>query len=348
MEYSKRLGEISDAQLQAALDHFDLGKFVRAEPILFGLFGQNVFVTSTKGEFVLRGGVHAPSQFPTERYYTSELHHKTAVPVPWPYLIDESLATFGWSYAIMPRMPGINLEDRLVLARLSPDDRIAIARAMADNLASMQSLTNPGNGRRDFTTNSIRPFDFDHELEWWLPRAPIDEDEARRISSAERIERLCRTYSQRSPSRRHASDLEWVESVLADARDALRVPFNPCLVMEDYKPGNLVVSDKSGEWRVSGVFDLAGSYFGDGESDLSRTLSIYLDEDATLGREFLRTYLSHRPARDGFAERFRAYMLHERLIIWDYIHRHEPEIASRLGTLRDWSEKYVEALPTLQ
>jgi hypothetical protein len=33
MEYSKRLGDITDAQIQAALDHFNLGKFVRAEPI---------------------------------------------------------------------------------------------------------------------------------------------------------------------------------------------------------------------------------------------------------------------------------------------------------------------------
>jgi aminoglycoside phosphotransferase (APT) family kinase protein len=263
-------------------------------------------------------------------------------------LIDDSSVIFGWSYAIMPRMPGINLEDRQVLARLSRDDRFAIARAMADNLASMQSLKHSETGRWDCATNSIRPFDLDHELEWWLPRSPIEQDEARRISSAERIEKLTLTFARRSPSRQHASDLAWVESVLADTRDALRVPFDPCFVMEDYKPGNLVVSDKSGEWRVSGVFDLAGSYFGDGESDLSRTLSIYLDEDPMLGREFLRTYLKHRPARDRFAQRFRAYMLFERLIIWDYIHRHEPEVAARSGTLRDWAEKYVEALPILQ
>lgn len=46
-EYSKHLGIISDDQFQSALDRFDLGKFVQAEPIPFGLFGQNVFLTST-------------------------------------------------------------------------------------------------------------------------------------------------------------------------------------------------------------------------------------------------------------------------------------------------------------
>ena len=66
MNYSRRLGEISPHQFQKALDHFDLGMFVQAEPIPFGLFGQNVFVSSTKGEFVLRGNPHFSWQFPTE------------------------------------------------------------------------------------------------------------------------------------------------------------------------------------------------------------------------------------------------------------------------------------------
>lgn len=50
-EYSKHLGLISRDQFQAALNRFGLGKFLHAEPIPFGLFGQNVFLTSTEGEF---------------------------------------------------------------------------------------------------------------------------------------------------------------------------------------------------------------------------------------------------------------------------------------------------------
>ena len=52
-EYSKHLGLLSHEQFQMALNRFGLGKFLHAEPIPFGLFGQNVFVTSTEGEFVL-------------------------------------------------------------------------------------------------------------------------------------------------------------------------------------------------------------------------------------------------------------------------------------------------------
>ncbi len=48
--YSKRLGLISYEQLQAALDRFHLGRFIGAEPIPFGVFGQNLFVSSTEGD----------------------------------------------------------------------------------------------------------------------------------------------------------------------------------------------------------------------------------------------------------------------------------------------------------
>lgn len=109
--YSERLGRISDEQFQAALDRFDLGRFIRAEPIPFGVFGQNVFVTTTTGEYVLRGSPHFWWQFPTEQFYTQQFYDRTQVPVPWPYLIADSPEIFGWSYAIMPRMPGVQLSD---------------------------------------------------------------------------------------------------------------------------------------------------------------------------------------------------------------------------------------------
>ena len=106
-KYSDRLGTLSHIQFQAALDRFDLGAFVRAEPISAGNFGQNVFLTSTKGEYVLRGAPFYPAQFPKERFFTQQIHEHTRAPVPWPYRLDPSDAIFGWSYVIMPRMPGL-------------------------------------------------------------------------------------------------------------------------------------------------------------------------------------------------------------------------------------------------
>jgi hygromycin-B 7''-O-kinase len=83
-EYSKRLGSITTKQFQVALDHFNLGQFISAKAIPFGLFGQNVFLTSTAGEFVLRGAAHYAWQFPEEQFVAKLLHDKTNAPVSWP------------------------------------------------------------------------------------------------------------------------------------------------------------------------------------------------------------------------------------------------------------------------
>jgi glycosyltransferase involved in cell wall biosynthesis len=56
--YSERLGAISDEQFHAVAERLRIGRFVLAAPTTSGLFGQNVFVTTTEGEFVLRGAPH--------------------------------------------------------------------------------------------------------------------------------------------------------------------------------------------------------------------------------------------------------------------------------------------------
>ncbi len=47
--YSQRLGMLSTQQLQTALDRFQLGRLIHAEPVPLGNFGQNVFLTSCTG-----------------------------------------------------------------------------------------------------------------------------------------------------------------------------------------------------------------------------------------------------------------------------------------------------------
>src|ERR1700732_3657251 len=138
---SKRLGPLHAEPSDASLARFGLVKFIRAELIPFGLFGQNVFVTSSAGEFVLRGSPHFGWQFETERFFVDLLHEQTAVPVPSPYLIDTSPEIFGWSYVLMPCMPGIQVDDPKARALLSPADRRQMAHAMGETLAAMRQVT---------------------------------------------------------------------------------------------------------------------------------------------------------------------------------------------------------------
>ncbi len=187
--YSQPLGVISDEQFQAALDRFNLGRFIQAEPILFGNFGQNVFVTSTTGEYVLRGQPHFWWQFPTEQFYTRQLLEHTSVPVPWPYLIDPTTVIFGWSFVLMPRMPGLQLADPQVKEQLKPAERRGIARALGENLARMHEVTWPFSGRYNAISQIVEPFDLAYELAWPFP---IESD--RRLAS---IPRTIIPYSER-------------------------------------------------------------------------------------------------------------------------------------------------------
>src|ERR1700690_4509712 len=146
-EYSKRLGEISDAQFEAVAERWNLGRFVKAEPITTGLFGQNVFVTTSDGKFVLRGAPHwvkGPNdsewrredrwQFTKEKFFAQLLHEHTTAPVPWPMLHDEASDIFDWPYLVMPRMPGQCFDARRILKAVHPDDRRGIAAALGEML----------------------------------------------------------------------------------------------------------------------------------------------------------------------------------------------------------------------
>lgn len=116
---------------------------------------------------------------------------------------------------------------------------------------------------------------------------------------------------------------------------------------QDYHEDNVVVEHVDDEWRVSGVFDLGGAYFGDGEADICRLLATYLGAGVSLAKEFLNEFLRASSPRPGFENRFPTYMLLDRLIIWEFVQRTEPEAAARMGSLREWAERYTTALPSL-
>jgi aminoglycoside phosphotransferase (APT) family kinase protein len=328
--YSQRLGPITADQFQVALDRFDLGTFVRAAPVVGGLFGQNIFVTSTMGEHVLRGCPHYPWQFPTERYFARLLHERCGIPTPWPYRIDPSTEVFGWSYVLMPRMPGVQLGDPHIGRHLPRPDRLAIARALGENLSGMQTLSWPAAGRYEAEVDTIVPFPGGGAS--WV------------VSTVRDLVARSRRHNDRTT----AADVKWVEALIGRAAAALAVPVVPCFVMGDYKEGNLTVQRHGTDWRVSGVFDLMEGCVADGEMDLCRQAAAYLDEDAALARAFVDAYLAPKPPRLGLCERLAVYLLRDRLLVWEYFQRpdHAPFWDPRL-TLRQWAEPYLLAFVAL-
>ncbi len=321
-EYSKRLGVLTPEQLQAALDRFDLGTLIAADEAPGGLFGQNVMIESTTGRWVLRGAPHYDWQFAKERYFARMIHERTAVPAPWPYMIDDTTGIFGWRYAIMPRLPGDALTDD-VRQSLSPEDRVGIARAMGEGLAALQEAIWPVHAWYDIEREALLPLEEPY-ADWYIGWTRYWLDQCRKASEA--------TTDQ---------DVAWVEEVAASAADALAVPFQAALVHTDYHEGNVVVARDGEGWRVSGIFDLMDPYMGDGESDLPRSYAAFHLKDPRASAVFLGAYLALRPPRDGFAARFRLYMLRDRLVFWEYGQRNK--LWFRPGMrLRDWAERFVE------
>jgi len=321
--YSEALGTISNAQLQAALGHFDLGTLVAAEPAQTGLFARNIFLTASKGEFVLRGAPWDPRQYGKEAFFSRLVHERTDVPAPWPYQIDLSTDIFGWAYAIMPRLPGIDVGNADVRKAFNRDDRIALARAMGEALAGLQDLTWPLYGDYDLDAGAIVPADTLF-AEWTVARVRGQLDRCREASAATTDD-----------------DVAYVESIIDSARTALAIePEQPTFVFRDFKENNTVAERTEGGWRVTGVFDLGEGYFADGEVDFSRTLADYLREDADLVRGFMQGYTAKRPLRPGSEQRFPLYMALDRMIIWAYGQRNnlwfKPET-----TLRDWLEPFT-------
>ncbi len=130
-----------------------------AEPAPGGLFGQNVFVTSTHGEFVLRGCPHAAWQFPKERFFARVLHERSRVPVPWPYRLEPSPDIFGWSYAILPKLPGMNVALPDARAALTAGEHAEIAAALGVALAELHTVVWDVPGDYDPSSDAIRAID---------------------------------------------------------------------------------------------------------------------------------------------------------------------------------------------
>jgi aminoglycoside phosphotransferase (APT) family kinase protein len=334
-EYSKRLGVLTPEQFQAALDRFDLGALVDAQPVSGGLFGQNVFLTSTSGEWVLRGAPHYDGQLQKERFFSRLIHEETKAEAPWPFFIERSDEIFGWHYALMPRLPGENPGDGDVQAALTKDGRIELAHALGGYLARIESKTWDHCATYDHATEQLAPLAMPYAVwitqqvrDWlhrcrsrsWFLDAPVDPATSKATTDA---------------------DIAWIEEIIRQAQHALAVPFAPVIVHTDYKENNTAAERTDDGWRFTGVFDLGECYIGDGEYDLARSACSYHAFGSPVLRAFVDAYHEGRPPRDGFTERMRLYILLDRLIIWEYGQRNHIWFPEGL-TLRRWAEPFVD------
>jgi hypothetical protein len=340
-EYSKRLGAISDAQFEAVAARWNLGRFVRAAPVTNGLFGQNVFVTTSDGEFVLRGAPHwvkGPDdsewrredrwQFSKEKFFAQLLHERTKAPAPWPMLHDEASDIFGWPYLVMPRMPGQCFDERSIRKSLDREDRRGVAIALSEMLAEMQTLTWPFAG--DFGEASI-------QLE------PNPDGVIGQALAETRM--IVRSAAERGTL--ISDEIAWIETLAQTALAAASERPNTYAHC-DYKLNNLTVMKVNETWHVAGLFDFHEARFADGALDIVRQACAYFDSDPEQARVFVRAYLGSVAPDRRIRELMPFFVANDRLKFWDFFARPEARASWTEGkTFRGWAQHYMDAVMEL-
>ncbi len=340
--YSQRLGAISNSRFQAVSTRLGLGRFLEAKAIASGLFGQNVFMHTTAGEFVLRGAPHWVRgdgdatyrqedrwQFTKERFFAQQLHERTSVPVPWPMRHDQSSDLLGWPYLVMPRMPGECFDERSILKALSPEDRVEVAGALGRMLAQMQQFHWPSAG-------DVSPVSMMFE--------PVAAGNTPWVIN----ETLFYTAMAQANGAITPADRLLVESVCSTALELAQArPIT--FVHGDYKLDNLTLLKDNRGWRVAGVFDLHTARFGDGALDIVRQACSYLDTEPAMVTRFLQGYLDHVEVDASITQVTPLYVVNERMKIWEYFSRSETASQGsqqwRHGkTFTSWADRYVNGV----
>ncbi len=293
-KYSERLGVIDPGQLFEVAERFDLGEITEAEPATTGLFGQNIFLTTSKGRFVFRGHPHGHVQLTKERRVADFIDSHSSLPVPWPYVVCDDTELFGWTYAVMPMLPGTT--GTHLWNEADENGRVAFAAAVGEALARLHEAEGDFFGPYDAQVDDF--IELDEFPDWALHRLEHWRGMARAVNSLPTEAEI------------------YIDELIESCAPALAEPFTPVLVHHDFNPGNL---NFEADLEPSGVFDLFEAYLADGEEDLVRMLwNLRTDEQR---RAFMDAYTAHHPLRPGAAERLALYALSDWLVIWEYGHR---------------------------
>jgi aminoglycoside phosphotransferase (APT) family kinase protein len=295
-KYSERLGVIDGKQLQQACDLFDLGTVKGAEPPSAGLWGQNILLSTTNGEFVLRGNPQSPQQFPKERVVAAAINARSSLPVPWPYHVSNDLDPFGWAFAIMPLLPGTMGSS--IWEAVDDEIKLGLAAAHGQALAQLHEATFDA------------PGPYDPERETFVA---TDDFRGWTLDRIESLRGQCRAIDALS-----ADAERYIDGLIESCSDALAEPFVPVLVHHDFSLANTNYEPFEDDYRATGLFDLGEAHVGDGEEDLVRFLFRRRREQR---RAFVAAYTNERPLRAGAGDRLSIYALADLLFMWEVSQR---------------------------
>lgn len=313
----QRLGKLSLGQFSEATQKYGLGRCISAVPLPGGIFRQNVLLTTDKSEWIFRGCSHYLWQFSKERFFADLLGRETVAPVPLPYFVDKSLETFKYDYVLMPKMPGLQLSNQAHFKTLSTSDQQKIASLLGRFLRDLQAYQAPFFGEYDEATDGMTAYSglYRDEVRSRAEKFIHEANSATVSISDEEIEAIARMFQRYLPE-------------VDDSR--------PVIVMQDYKDGNLCVTEAKGSWKVTGLFDLMEARFGHPLEDLPRQYAAYLEAQRP---DLANSFLARYGLSKGDLGLLDCFMVVDRLIVWEY--------GVRVGkwwsadeTFSDWVQKY--------
>lgn len=324
-----KLGTITTEQLQAMLDKFNLGKLISSSRTNQGAMGQTMFITSTEGDFVLKGNPLYPGQLEEEKFFIDQIDLRTTIPVPTPYIIDDSLEIFDWSYCLMPRLEGSHLDAINLKTKLQSKDKRSIATSIASTLNDFHQWKVETFGELDPNTFEISPFAPTY-TDWLFERILFWLEDAKKYSTIT------------------SKDFQWVQALLEESQSAFLHCRTPTFVMGDFKPGNFLVQSGENGWQISGVFDFTNSFFADPLSDLIKMLIFYFDhETLEIAQRFVDTYFAETKITKDMKQRIKVHLVHQRVLDWG-----GAKATNRLTwdddlSFTDWVETYIERVENL-
>ena len=181
----------------------------------------------------------------------------------------------GWPYLVMTRLAGLPLKE--MWSRLEAREQLEIVSQLGVALQRLHAHTAPLS-------------EFDHDWDSFIER------QARQ--SVER-QRAC------------GANPEWLESLPAyiSARlPLLPPPDKPVLLHGDVHPGNLLLAETHGRWRISALFDFGDSLCGFHEYEFVAPGVLMVQGRRDLQRELLLAY-GYREAELGLSLRARLMLL---------------------------------------
>jgi hygromycin-B 7''-O-kinase len=210
-----------------------------------------------------------------ERLVAEHLHAKLSVTTPEIVAANE---LEGWPYLVMQRLAGRYLAEVWNHLPLATQQRLATD--LGALLAQLHALP----------THGLDALDAD-----W----PVLVDD--RIHDC-----VARHREQGMPE----AWLEQLPAYLAHAQPLYPPSFAPAIVSGDIHQYHLLVDDRQGQWRLTGLFDFDDARIGFHEYDLAATGLFLMYGRPQLLRAFLQTYgYGHADLTDALSHRLLAYTL---------------------------------------